>query len=62
MDRALSAEELAERYGTTAETVRGWRYKRTGPKFFRAGKRVRYRESDVIAWEAERVEKQAAGA
>jgi hypothetical protein len=61
MDRVLSAEDLAKRYGhKSTHTVRGWRLKRTGPKFFTAGKRVYYREADVEAWEAERVEQASA--
>lgn len=56
MDRPLSSEDLAERYGTTVATIRGWRYKRKGPKFFRAGKRVYYRPADVDAWEKDQAQ------
>ena len=54
MDRVFSTDELAERYpGISKLTLTNWRYKGTGPRFFRAGKRVFYREADVLAWEAE---------
>ncbi len=57
----FSPKQLAERYdGLTVLTLADWRYKGTGPRFFRAGKRVYYRKVDVDAWEAEGVETQAA--
>jgi hypothetical protein len=56
----FSPAQLAERYsGITVLTLADWRYKKKGPKFFRAGKRVFYRKADVEAWEAEGVETQA---
>jgi hypothetical protein len=59
-ERVLTPGELAKRYpGTTEKTIAEWRYKKTGPKFFRAGKRVYYRLPDVMAWEAENAEKLA---
>jgi hypothetical protein len=59
-ERILTPAELAARYpGMTEKTVADWRYKRTGPPFFRAGKRVYYRLPDVLAWEAGRTEQQA---
>ena len=53
MDAVFTTEELAERYQTTAEALRLWRYRRTGPKFFRAGKKVFYREAAVTELEQE---------
>lgn len=59
MDAILSPQQLAERYaGLTTATLTDWRYKGKGPRFFRAGKRVFYREADVEAWEAEQAEAQ----
>ena len=50
MDRVFSTAELAERYpGITKDTLTTWRYHGRGPRFFRAGKRVFYREGDVLA-------------
>jgi hypothetical protein len=54
MDRVFSTAELAERYaGISTLTLTDWRYRGNGPRYFRAGKRVFYREADVLAWEAE---------
>jgi hypothetical protein len=59
-ERILTPAELAARYPrTTKKTVAEWRYKKTGPAFFRAGKYVYYRLPDVLAWEAGRTEQQA---
>jgi hypothetical protein len=61
VDGILTPERLAERYeGITEKTLADWRYKGTGPAFFRAGKRVYYRLADVLTWEAGRVEAQDA--
>ena len=62
MERIYTPDELAERYRLSPETLAAWRKKGTGPRYFRAGKHARYRESDVLAWDAAQVEKQAAGA
>lgn len=59
MNGIMSAEDVAARYGVTEKTLTDWRYKGTGPAFFRAGKRVFYREADVLAWEARQAEAQA---
>jgi hypothetical protein len=60
-ERILTPAELAARYPrTTVKTVADWRYKKTGPPFFRAGKYVYYRLPDVLAWEATRTEAQDA--
>lgn len=52
-DRVFSTEQLAERYGVTELTLTDWRYHRRGPRWFKAGKRVFYREEAVLAWEKE---------
>jgi hypothetical protein len=60
-ERILTPAELAARYPhATEKTVADWRYKGTGPRFFRAGKYVCYRLPDVLAWEAGRTEAQDA--
>ena len=62
MERLLGPEELAARYDrVTVETLRYWRRKGTGPAWFRVGKHVQYRESDVLAYEAEQRAEQQAG-
>jgi predicted DNA-binding transcriptional regulator AlpA len=43
-NRTVSMTRLA------AETLRYWRWKGVGPRSFRLGSRVVYRETDVLAW------------
>jgi predicted DNA-binding transcriptional regulator AlpA len=52
--RHLSPAELAEREGVPLETVYGWNKTRTGPRFMKVGRHVRYRLADVIKWEDSR--------
>ena len=47
----LTEAEVAERYQVAASTVKHWRYRRRGPLWFRAGRHVRYRLTDLRAWE-----------
>ena len=51
----LDAKALAAREGVQVNTVRIWEMKGRAPKSFRpgGGRLVRYRLSDVIAWEEE---------
>ena len=53
-DKHLSPEQLAEREGVPLQTVYGWNKTRTGPRFMRIGRHVRYRVADVLAWEEAR--------
>ena len=53
-DRHMSPEELARREGVPVQTVYGWNKTRTGPRFMKIGRHVRYRVADVIAWENSR--------
>jgi excisionase family DNA binding protein len=55
-ERWLSRRELAERLGLPAKTLAQWAAKGTGPIYARMGRHVRYRLSDVLEWEAARVE------
>jgi predicted DNA-binding transcriptional regulator AlpA len=50
----LSPAQLAERYGLPLETVYNWNKLRSGPRFMKLGRHVRYRMTDVLAWEASR--------
>jgi len=52
--RHLSVNDLAARQQVTAETVRTWNKRRTGPPYMRIGRHVRYRLVDVIKWEESR--------
>jgi predicted DNA-binding transcriptional regulator AlpA len=51
----LSPQALADRYGLPLETVYGWNKTRSGPKYLKIGRHVRYRLSDVLAWEKTRM-------
>lgn len=59
-ERLLTTEEVAEHFRTVPATVRYWRHIGKGPRSFKVGRRVLYRESDVQAWEAEALEVSAA--
>ena len=53
IDRWLSRQELADRYGLPVKTPAEWASKGTGPRYAKFGKLVRYRLSDVMTWESE---------
>jgi predicted DNA-binding transcriptional regulator AlpA len=53
-DKHLSPEDLARREGVPLQTIYGWNKTRTGPRFMKIGRHVRYRLADVIAWENSR--------
>jgi predicted DNA-binding transcriptional regulator AlpA len=51
MDKLLRLPEVAAMTGIPEATLRFWRSEgTTGPKSARLGRRVVYREADVIAW------------
>lgn len=50
MDRLLSIEEVSVRTTVPVPTLRYYRHKGTGPKSFKLGGRVVYKESDVEGW------------
>jgi predicted DNA-binding transcriptional regulator AlpA len=52
----LSRQDLADRYGLPVKTLAKWASKGTGPPYARMGRHVRYRLSDVTAWETARVD------
>lgn len=51
MEAVLTTDEVAERYQVKRRSVLYWRAKKTGPKYFYAGRYVRYRMSDLLEWE-----------
>jgi hypothetical protein len=53
--RHLTPEQLAERLGKPVGTLKRWRRTRTGPPFMHVGRDVRYRLTDVEAWEKTRL-------
>lgn len=54
-DRHLTVRELAARERVEPQTVHKWNARRCGPPFIKMGRFVRYRLSDVIAWEESRI-------
>lgn len=53
-DEILMPEQVADDYlGIPIRTLDYWRYVGKGPRFFKAGKYVRYRRSAVEEWIAE---------
>jgi len=46
----ISSSALADILTVPEATLRHWRKSGTGPSFYRIGKHVRYRLSDVEAW------------
>ncbi len=49
-ERLLTTDEVAAHFRTVPGTVRYWRHVGKGPRSFKVGRRVLYRESDVKAW------------
>jgi predicted DNA-binding transcriptional regulator AlpA len=58
VDRWISRQELAERYGVPVKTPAEWASKGTGPRYAKFGRHVRYRLGDVIDWEQRRLAEQ----
>lgn len=50
----MNSVEVAEMVRAPEQTLRYWRWKGTGPKGTKVGRRVLYRRSDVEAWLVER--------
>ncbi|MEV8372472.1 helix-turn-helix domain-containing protein [Kribbella sp. NPDC056861] len=48
MDRLLTLDEVSELTRVPVNTLRYWRHCGTGPSSARLGKRVVYRESEVV--------------
>lgn len=58
--RHLTMQELADREGVALQTVRAWRVTGYGPRGMKIGKFVRYRLSDILAWEEQQLDADAA--
>lgn len=54
-DNFMTPAEVAEWIQIPERTLIDWRYRRTGPAFLKIGRRVRYREADVLTWLTEQV-------
>lgn len=61
MGRLLTLVEAAEQLRRPVNTLRHWRYVGAGPASFRMGRRVMYREEDLLSWvDAQRQAEKAA--
>ena len=49
----MTTAEVAERFRTTPETVRWWRFAGYGPPSIKVGKRALYAVEDIEAFEAQ---------
>lgn len=49
-DRWLTSDNVADLIGVQRQTLADWRYRGGGPAFFKRGRFIRYRYSDVMAW------------
>ncbi len=48
--KLLRVPDVKELTGIPEATLRFWRHEGTGPKSAKLGRRVVYREADVLAW------------
>ncbi len=55
LDKLLTVDELASHLNVPTATIYAWRYRRQGPPGFRVGKHLRFQQSDVEQWIAERL-------
>lgn len=49
-DTLLNEVQAADFLNLSVRTLQAWRIKIAGPRFVRAGRAIRYRRSDLIAW------------
>ena len=52
--RWIEEKRVAELTGIAVQTLRNWRFKRTGPPYFKVRRSVRYRLDEVIRYMEER--------
>ncbi len=50
MESLMTVQDVAAYLGVPVATVFAWNSRGTGPKRYRVGKYVRYRQADVDAW------------
>jgi len=53
-------QELSDYLGVPVATLTAWRYRRTGPRFVRVGKHVRYDWRDIERWQTENTQEAVA--
>jgi predicted DNA-binding transcriptional regulator AlpA len=49
-DRLLDTDEVAEYLGIPPNSLKMWRYRRTGPPWLKLGRHVRYRLTAIEQW------------
>jgi hypothetical protein len=49
-DALLNEVQAADLLNLSIRTLQAWRAKRAGPDFVRAGRAIRYRRRDLVAW------------
>lgn len=49
-DALLNEAQTADFLNLSIRTLQAWRVKNAGPRFVRAGRAIRYRRADLIAW------------
>lgn len=54
--RLLSTVQVSDEIGVPVTTLRYWRSRNEGPRSFKVGRGVRYREGDVDEWLNEQME------
>ena len=52
-DRLLTEVQAADLLRLSARTLQAWRCRGIGPPFVRAGRAIRYRRRDLVAWAEE---------
>lgn len=48
--KLIRTNQAAELLGMSVATLEAWRLRGYGPKFIKAGRLVRYTETEVLAW------------
>ena len=51
----LTQNDIAERWAISPRTLERWRWLGIGPRYLKIRGRVRYRQADIDAYEAEQV-------
>jgi len=54
MDKSIklfhTTHEISERFGIPQGSLQNLRWQRRGPRYYKVGRKVLYREADVQAW------------
>jgi hypothetical protein len=50
LEKLYSPQDLSEKIGKSAVTLRRWRSAGKGPKWMVVERSIRYRESDIVEW------------